>query len=356
MSDEQRANPLPGEPSPDLSGKSETVWTFRGYRIKSGEFNTAMAHFYRGEMYRSNVWRQRLDNTTNWAVATTGAALSFAFSNPSHHLVIPLVTLMVTLFLFIEARRYRYYELWAYRVRLMETDFYAAMLVPPFGPDEHWAAQLADSLLYPEFPIPFMEALGRRFRRNYWAIFIVLALSWLLKSVMFPVPVSSWSEIIARFDVGPLPGGVVLAAGIIYNGALFLMGLLTSGMNKSVGEILPRYGAFSPTNWFQAILTATVEVLPKPGGWRPRFQRDCMALIVTDKGNDVAELLLNALKRGVTRLTGEGMYTHRAHDVLVCTVAPRQVAHLKALVRQADPAAFVIVNPAEAFGQGFKPL
>ena len=35
--------------------------------------------FYRGEMYRSTVWRTRLDTTTNWSVVTTGIALG-------HHL------------------------------------------------------------------------------------------------------------------------------------------------------------------------------------------------------------------------------------------------------------------------------
>src|SRR5262249_30852523 len=28
----------------------------------------ALAHLYRGEIYRSTIWRPRLDNTTNWAV------------------------------------------------------------------------------------------------------------------------------------------------------------------------------------------------------------------------------------------------------------------------------------------------
>src|ERR1044072_7927445 len=44
------------------------------------EFNTAMVHLYRGEVGRANTWRMRLDGTTNWAVLTTGATLSFAFS------------------------------------------------------------------------------------------------------------------------------------------------------------------------------------------------------------------------------------------------------------------------------------
>src|SRR5574342_1365485 len=101
--------------------EDEPVWTYRGYRLKTGEFVTAMVHLFRAEIQRANVWRQRLDTTTNWAVVSTGATLSIAFSQPSiHHAIIILNTLLVMWFLFIEARRYRYYELWSYRVRLME--------------------------------------------------------------------------------------------------------------------------------------------------------------------------------------------------------------------------------------------
>ena len=42
-----------------------------------------LAHLYRGEIYRSTVWRTRLDTSTNWAVVTLGVALSITFSSPS---------------------------------------------------------------------------------------------------------------------------------------------------------------------------------------------------------------------------------------------------------------------------------
>ena len=63
-------------PEPPPSG-SEPVWRFRGYQLRPSEFTTAMVHLYRGELQRATAWRSRLDNTTNWAVVTTGAALSF---------------------------------------------------------------------------------------------------------------------------------------------------------------------------------------------------------------------------------------------------------------------------------------
>src|SRR5262245_38221111 len=100
------ANEAPSTSSPPET--LEDVWTYRGYKIRPSEFNTAMTHFYRGEITRSNTWRLRLDSTTNWAVVATGAALSFTFSSASNsHVVILINMLLLCLFLIIEARRYR---------------------------------------------------------------------------------------------------------------------------------------------------------------------------------------------------------------------------------------------------------
>src|SRR3989304_2968042 len=129
MSDTDPQPASAGSPHPgDVPGtESEPVWTFRGYRLRASEFTTAMVHFFRAEVTRANVWRQRLDTTTNWAVVTTGASISLAFTESSiSHIVMILNLLLVTVFLLIEARRYRYYELWSSRGRLMETDFFAA--------------------------------------------------------------------------------------------------------------------------------------------------------------------------------------------------------------------------------------
>jgi uncharacterized membrane protein len=57
----------------------------------------ALAHLYRGEMYRSKVWRTQLDATTNYAVVTTGIALSVAFGRAdASPLPIVLVSVLVT--------------------------------------------------------------------------------------------------------------------------------------------------------------------------------------------------------------------------------------------------------------------
>ena len=89
----------------------------------------ALAHLYRGELYRSTVWRTRLDATTNWAVVSTGLALSLTFSSASASpLPLVLVSLLVAVFLHTEARRYRFFDFWRVRAHILETQFFGPIL------------------------------------------------------------------------------------------------------------------------------------------------------------------------------------------------------------------------------------
>ncbi len=312
-----------------------------------------MVHFFRAESYRADIWRRRLDTTTNWAVITTGATLSLAW-DPR---VIILSTLLITLFLFIEARRYRYYELWSYRVRLMETDFFAAMLVPPFRPAPDWAESLADNLLRPKFPISMLEAFGRRFRRNYIWIYTILWLAWLFNVWLHPTPVTTWNDFMTRATIGTIPAWIVLLVGIVFNGTLFITGLLTRRLRQAAGEVLPPAEDFPLPGPVDGAAESK-----QPLDWRvwfrPSRHRDqVLAHIITDCPRDVADGILREMGRGVTSLSGTGMYTDQAHTVLMCALTTTEVARLKAIVGKLDPQAFVIASPAhEVFGAGFSPL
>jgi uncharacterized membrane protein len=342
-------------PYSQANPEPEPVWTYRGYRLRSSEFTTAMAHFFRAEVQRANVWRSRLDTTTNWAVVATGAALTIAFSQSSHHGVILLNVLLVTLFLFIEARRYRYYELWSSRIRLMETDFYAAMLVPPFQPSPDWAESLAENLLQPHFPISMWEAIGRRLRRNYIWIYLILAIAWLAKTALYPTPVNSWNGLLVNGAIGPIPGAIVITAGIIFMGGVLLLALLTAGLQQATGEVLPRYTEGK-------VHVPVGEAEPNAARRRAWFRasqrrQQLLALVITDRAQVVGEQILKELKRGVTAMPGTGMYTGKSHSVLMCALTVTEANHLKAVVSATDPQAFVIVSPAqEILGRGFLPL
>ncbi|HKE56138.1 MAG TPA: DUF2270 domain-containing protein [Pyrinomonadaceae bacterium] len=226
--------------SPDSSQQKASSFMTR---MSPGEFNTAMIHFYRGEVQRSNTWRNRLDTTTNWAVLTAGATLSFVFSSPSNpHFMIPVNSILVAIFLLMEARRYRYYEIWSSRVRVLETGYFAQLLVPNSTPkDEAWADHLAADLITPHFTITEWEAIGRRLRRNYLWIFALLALSWNLKVYLHPLPARDFNAFIDRATVGIIPGWIVFVIGVIFNAAIAIFAIGTVRLREATGEVLPKH-------------------------------------------------------------------------------------------------------------------
>src|SRR5882724_2623275 len=212
-------------------------------RMAPAEFNTAMIHFYRGEVQRSNTWRNRLDTTTNWAVLTAGATLSFVFSSQSNpHFVIPINSILVAIFLLMEARRYRYYEIWSSRVRVLETGYFSQLLAPESTPsDASWAEHLASDLITPHFTITEWEAVGRRLRRNYLWIFALLALSWNLKVYLHPLPARDFNAFIERATVGIVPGWAVFVVGVIFNVAIAIFAIGTVRLREATGEVLPQH-------------------------------------------------------------------------------------------------------------------
>jgi uncharacterized membrane protein len=243
--------------------------TLAGRKMTSTEFTTAMVHFHRAEIQRSNTWRNRLDTTTNWAVITAGATLSFAFSAPGNpHFVILINTILVAFFLTMEARRYRYYEIWASRVRVIETGFFAPMLKPTATTDE-WAEHLASDLRTPHFTISLWEALGRRMRRNYLWLFMLLAASWNLKVYLHPFPAMNADEFIRRAAVGVVPGDVVFLLGILFNVGIVIFAFATVRLKQATGEVLPTH-EFHP---FRSVSNTVSRVAQTPRRVTARTKR-----------------------------------------------------------------------------------
>jgi len=345
-------------PGVSNDSSSQQVWTFRGYKLSPSEFTTAMVHQFRAEVQRANVWRQRLDMTTNWAVVTTGAVISIAFTGEgAPHLVIILNLLLVTLFLSIESRRYRYFELWSYRIRLMETDFFAAMLVPPFHPSADWAESLAENLLHPHFPITFTEALGRRLRRNYLWIFTVIYLAWFAKLWLQPTTAINWAHVVRRAGVGGLGGELVMGGMIGLGIFLALFALITIRLQEASGEVLPRYEGL-PEQVLSAFgKSGTPHPIERAWYRKAKRRRQFLTLIITDQSQAVSARIIKDMARGVTALSGKGMYTGKEHQILMVALTTTEIPQLKDLVRSVDENAFVIVTPAqEILGRGFLPL
>ncbi len=179
----------------------------------------ALAHLYRGELYRSTVWRTRLDATTNWAVVTTGIALSLTYSSPTASpLPLLLVGLLVAMFLYIEARRYRFFDFWRIRAHVLEVNFFGPILLGK-GPctDNRWNEILYEDYRHPRLHISMFEAAGRRLRHNYGWIFGIQIVAYSGKLLIHPTPIVSLDQLWERAGVGLIPGQLVLLAGLAFH-------------------------------------------------------------------------------------------------------------------------------------------
>lgn len=188
-----------------------------------------LAHIYRGEVYRSTIWRTRLDQTTNWAVVTTGLALSLTYSGVgASPLPLILVGLLVTVFLLFEARRYRYFNVWRARCRVLEIDVCAPLLRGEgIRMDGKWNTLLAGDYERPEFHISYLRAIGRRLRKNYGYILAVQAIAYYGKLAIHPIAAPNWDVFLLRAAIGPIPGLVVVLAGLAFHGSWIAIAVVT---------------------------------------------------------------------------------------------------------------------------------
>jgi uncharacterized membrane protein len=147
---------------------------------------TVLVHYYRAMATRADIWRTRMDATTNWAIGSSAAIISFVLGDrdaPASALLIAAILTFV--FLLLEARRLTFYHLWQRRVLLIER-----LLVRPavagatsLGPEAEAAQQeLLDEHLGRTVPrMPLRKAVARRFRRVYLFLFVVQASAFALK-------------------------------------------------------------------------------------------------------------------------------------------------------------------------------
>jgi uncharacterized membrane-anchored protein YitT (DUF2179 family) len=110
-------------------------------------------------------------------------------------------------------------------------------------------------------------------------------------------------------------GGIVLVAGLVFGWEMALYALVT----------LFIWGI------------AADQILEGPSVIRT-------VLIVTDRPEDVFQMVTERLKLGITAWPARGMFTASNHTVLFCTVNRPDVNSLRSVVRNADPHAFIVIG------------
>jgi len=213
--------------------------------LSPAEFVTTISHFHRAEIGRMAGWRDRIDRTTNWAITVVAAMLSLSLSTSSaHHGVLLFAMLLILLLLWIEARRYRFFDVYRARVRQLERHYFAQLFSPREEHSANWLAILGESLRTPKFLISHRTAFARRLRRNYIFMFMILLFAWVLK-ISTPslqsgsAPgglVHSASEAVNNAAFGLLPGWLVVTAVAAFNIALLVLAFGSGRVEGDVAE------------------------------------------------------------------------------------------------------------------------
>jgi uncharacterized membrane protein len=166
-----------------------------------------VAHLYRAEMDRTVNWRTRLDSTTNWAVTVIAAILAYAFSRGDlSHAIILVAMLIGVVFLVVETRRFRRYDVWRSRLRTLQENAIAGALEPSRGPEHaDWRRRLSEDLRNPALKLSLRKALAHRLRRVYLPLLVSLLLVWLLRLS------GNEASMVEAAAVGAAPGWLVVA-------------------------------------------------------------------------------------------------------------------------------------------------
>ncbi len=222
----------------------------RAAALRDPSYVNAMSHFYRGELGRIMSWRQRLDVTTTWAITTTSTIFTVAFSlREVPHIIFFFNLAIVTVMLWIEARRYRFYDAFHARVRMLEAHFFVPMLMiqraEPLEGD--WRKLVAEDLLIPAFKIGALEAVGWRLKRNYVFIYLIILAAWLAKIFLHAgIPMDSPGAFYSALSVGQIPSWLV--AVVMVGTFLATIGTVGFVARRFAGEI-HEFGTTARSRW-----------------------------------------------------------------------------------------------------------
>ena len=217
--------------------KEERTVSFQRSIYDPGYVN-AMSHFYRGEMSRIMVWRQRLDVTTNWAITSSTAIITIAFSaRDVPHIIFFFNLAIVWVLLWIEARRYRFYDAFRARVRMLEAHFLVPMVMENREMLQgEWKKLVCEDLILPCFKITKLEAIGRRLKRNYIFIFILILIAWLTKIFLHATaPITDVVSFYHALHIGHIPSWFV--AFILVSTFVIVISITIYVSKRSSGEI-----------------------------------------------------------------------------------------------------------------------
>ena len=212
--------------------------------------------------------------------------------------------------------------------------------------------------------------LGRGF--GFKTIYCILLNTVLLQVLPDLIP---WVSPVEEKFLNGLLGGFIGAIGIVM---IFNQGGSTGGTDI-VALILSKFREISPGRVYlfcDLVIVGSVLLLPGKTlsdvvyGYMQVIafsqgvdllltgnKQSVQIMIFSEKYQEIADALINQLKRGVTAFEGIGWYTQQAHKVLVVIARKHQLNDVNKIVKNIDRSAFMSVTPTmSVYGRGFDEL
>ncbi len=201
------------------------------------------------------------------------------------------------------------------------------------------------------------------------------ALKTLGSSILYPSLLKIMGQLNFEVAIDPLMaslyGGLLVGVGV---GIVFRAGASTGGMDIPP-LVLQKYTKIKAHNWMilidgltillgmtsygvNSVLIGLVSAYAasKSVGAVQTFsgQHAKQVFVITDKEEDVLDMILKTLDRGATLIESEGGYTREKRKLIMTVLMTKQYAQLEKAVKEIDPNAFLIVSDAtEVHGDGF---
>ena len=152
----------------------------------------------------------------------------------------------------------------------------------------------------------------------------------------------------------------MIVLGFLFYGSLLVIALVSIRMTRATGEVLPRFGEDMEGDVLREIARSGGERRSIRAWLYPKHHRNqLLAFIVTkrEKEAEISQGIIAGMGRGVTALSGKGMYTGEERSVLMCALTVTEINNLRTIISKIDPTAFVATSNAyEILGRGFGPL
>ncbi len=166
-------------------------------------------------------------------------------------------------------------------------------------------------------------------------------------------------------------GGVLMGTGL---GLVFRMNATTGGTDL-FAKLIHRYFPFISVGWvlffidFIVVVAAGIVFGPSQALYavvslalgakiidlvQEGLNTAKAVFIISDMAPTISDRIMQEMDRGVTLLHGQGAYTRREKEVILCVINRMQMSRLKGIIHEIDPLAFVLVaDVREVMGEGF---